>query len=196
MKTLKEIIDVLKIIGISIAGTTFIVFMIKIAVEPEEKQKYFKLTKHLLIATILITISLSLVDIPKQYYGSTVEIVDNEKTETTIGELKDKDCQNRETVNVDGKWYVVTDTGMKISANGEDKKFSEVIKSTATEIHPYEKYTIANCDVLKLFSECQGTFKGFFASNQYFRDGDGLIFPASYTYKQYIDYKALMGKQE
>lgn len=46
METLKEIIDILKIIGISIAGITFIVFMIKIAIEPEEKQKYFKLTKH------------------------------------------------------------------------------------------------------------------------------------------------------
>lgn len=66
METLKAIINVLKIIGVSIAGITFIVFMIKIAVEPEYKEKYIKYTKHLLIATVLITLSFSLIDIPKK----------------------------------------------------------------------------------------------------------------------------------
>ena len=41
MGTLKEIIDTLKIIGISVAGITFVIFMIKIATEPEMKAKYF-----------------------------------------------------------------------------------------------------------------------------------------------------------
>ena len=59
METLKEIVNYLKIIGISIAGIGFIILMIKIAVEPEMKAKYLKLIKHLLIATVFITISLS-----------------------------------------------------------------------------------------------------------------------------------------
>ena len=79
METLKEIINTLKIIGISMAGITFVVFMIKIATEPEMKSKYLKLTKHLLMATILITVSLSLVEIPKHYYGDVVSIVDNKE---------------------------------------------------------------------------------------------------------------------
>ena len=59
METLKEIINILKIIGISLAGVAFIMLMIKTATDPEYKSKYLKLTKHLLIATILITVSLS-----------------------------------------------------------------------------------------------------------------------------------------
>ena len=46
--------------------------MLKMATEPEYKEKYIKLTKHLLMATILITVSMSLIDLPKQYYGSKV----------------------------------------------------------------------------------------------------------------------------
>ena len=49
MATLKEIISALKIIGISMAGATFVVLMIKIAIEPEYKARYLKLTKHLYI---------------------------------------------------------------------------------------------------------------------------------------------------
>ena len=43
METLKEIINILKIIGVSMAGITFVIFMIKIATEPEMKSKYLKL---------------------------------------------------------------------------------------------------------------------------------------------------------
>ena len=74
METLNNVINSLKIIGISIAGIAFVVLMIKIAVEPEMKGRYLKLTKHLLLATILITVSLTLVDIPKSYYGDKIAI--------------------------------------------------------------------------------------------------------------------------
>ena len=67
--------------------------MIKIAVEPEMKAKYLKLTKHLLVATIVITVSLNLVEIPKHYYGEKIAIVYEKKSNTTIEELKDKDCK-------------------------------------------------------------------------------------------------------
>ena len=67
MDTLNNVINSLKIIGISIAGIAFVVLMIKIAVEHEMKGRYLMLTKHLLLATILITVSLTLVDIPKSY---------------------------------------------------------------------------------------------------------------------------------
>ena len=97
--------------------------------EPDEKGKYVKLIKHLLIATILITLGLSIVNIPKFYFGSTAEIVDNQKVELTIGDAVDKDCQNRETVNVDGKVYVVTDTSMKLVANEEEGRFTKVLHS-------------------------------------------------------------------
>lgn len=187
MEMLKEIVNTLKIIGISIAGITFVVLMIKIATEPEMKAKYLKLTKHLLMATILITISLSLVEIPQFYYGSKVEIVDNKEAETTIEELKDKDCQGRETLNVDGKWYVVTDTGWTLynhygTTNGAPM-------SNAYKLHVYSTIGVENVDVLRLFSKCQGTFKGYFADIDYYRDQDGFIFPASYNYDTYQNAK-------
>ena len=46
MNTLKEIIGVLKIIGISIAGITFIILMLKMATEPEYKEKYINFDKY------------------------------------------------------------------------------------------------------------------------------------------------------
>lgn len=192
MGTLKEIIDTLKIIGISVAGIRFVVFMIKIATEPEMKAKYLKLTKHLLMATILITVSLSLVEIPKYYYGSKIAIVDNEQSATTIEELKDKDCQGRETVNVDGKWYVVTDNNWTLyNYYGLKDSISPMSKSYALNI--YSTVALENVDVLRLFSESQGTFKGYFAEIEYYRDKDGFIFPATYNYSQYENAKTSSG---
>lgn len=170
--------------------------LIKISTDPDEKGKYVKLIKHLLIATILITLGLSIVNIPQFYFGSTVEIVDNQMSELTIGDAVDKDCQNRETVNIDGKVYVVTDTSMKLEASDGDERFTKVLHSSSTTVSDSEKYAIANCSVLKPFSECQGTFKGFFAAADYFRDSDGLIFPADYTYNQYIEFKNMQGLKE
>lgn len=189
MTTLKDIISVLKIIGISMAGATFVVLMIKIAIEPEYKARYLKLTKHLLIATILVTISVSLVEIPKYYYGSHVSIVDNEKSKTTIAELKDKDAQGRETINIDGKWYVVTDTGMKLGALTND---GALLNVTTMGLYDTGK-VIENVSFLRLFSESQGTFKGYFANIVYYKDQDGLIFPVETTYSQYQALKAGKG---
>ena len=188
METLKELINILKIIGISVAGITFIIFMIKIAIEPEMKSKYLKLTKHLLIATVLITVSLSLVEIPKHYYGSTISIVDNKESQTTIAELKDKDCQDRECVNIDGKWYVVTDTD-KTLYNYYGMTDSVLPMSSGYKLNVYSTVALKNVDVLRLFSKCQGTFKGYFADIEYYRDEDGFIFSAEYNYSQYEDAK-------
>lgn len=181
METLKSIVNVLEIIGISIAGITFIVFMIKIAIEPEYKEKYIKYTKHLLMATVFITLSLSLVNIPKHYYGDSMEIVDSKVSETTIAELKDKDCQGRETINIDGKWYVVTDTNMKIAGLTDNDTLDNV-----TTIGFYSSgKVVENVSFLRLFSECQGTFKGYFADIVYYRDSDGMIFSRDTTYPEY-----------
>lgn len=188
METLKELVNILKIIGISVAGITFIIFMIKIATEPEMKSKYLKLTKHLLIATVLITVSLSLVEIPKHYYGSTISIVDNKESQTTIAELKDKDCQDRECVNIDGKWYVVTDTN-KTLYNYYGMTDSVLPMSSGYKLNVYSTVALKNVDVLRLFSKCQGTFKGYFADIEYYRDEDGFIFSAEYNYSQYEDAK-------
>ena len=171
------------------AGITFVVLMIKIAIEPEIKAKYLKLTKHLLLATILITVSLSLVEIPKHYYGSTVTIVDDKEANITIAELKDQDCQGRETVNIDGKWYVVTDRGWNIESLTEDGVFVRKYQTLAGYEYTFGKYEIDNVSVLRLFSECQGTFKGFFADIAYYRDSEGTIFPATSTYSEYQNLK-------
>lgn len=190
MEMLKDIINTLKILGISIAGITFIVLMVKIVTEPEYKAKYLKLVKHLLMATILITVSLSLIEIPKRYYGDEIEIVDNQESETTIAELKDRDCQDREVINVDGKWYVVTDSDWTLYKDyGQD----DTTMSKSYALNVYATIGVENVDVLRLFSKCQGTFKGYFADIDYYRDSDGFIFPASYSYSSYINAKTNNG---
>lgn len=149
MEMLKGIIVVLRIISISITGIAFVILMIKIAVEPEYKSRYIKYTKHLLIATVLITVSLSLVEIPKHYYGSNIEIVDNIESKTTIAELKDKDCHGRETLNVGGKWYVVTDTGWTLyNYYGQTNSLA---MSHAYSLNIYSTVALKNVDVLRLF---------------------------------------------
>ena len=185
METLKEIVNTLKIIGISIAGISFVVLMIKITVEPEMKAKYLKLTKHLLVATILITVSLSIVEVPKHYYGDKIAIIDEKESTATIEELKDRDCQGRETINVDGKWYVVTDTGMKIAGISDNDSLDDV---TTVGFYDTGK-VVENISFLRLFSECQGTFKGYFAEVHYYRDESGMIFSRDTTYPQYQQMK-------
>lgn len=163
--------------------------MIKIATDPEYKSKYLKLTKHLLMATILITISVSLVEIPKYYYGDQVSIIENKQSQATIAELKDKDCQGRETINIDGKWYVVTDTGKKLGALTD----GDTLDNVSTVGFYDTGKVVENVSFLRLFSECQGTFKGYFADIIYYRDQDGMIFSRDTTYPQYQALKSSQG---
>lgn len=159
--------------------------MIKMGIDPDNKAKYIKLTKHVIIATVLITISLSLVEIPKHYFGSTVEITDGQISELTIGKIEDADCQGRETINIDGKRYVVTDINVKLSALKDNQAFIKVI-STTNEL---KERQLENCSILRAFSECQGAFKGYFAEIKFYRDADGMIFPITTTYLEYTQMK-------
>ena len=52
---------------------------------------------------------------------------------------------------------------------------------------------VENVSFLRLFSESQGTFKGYFADIKYYRDSDGMIFPRDTTYPQYQKLKASKG---
>lgn len=195
IETLKEIINILRNIGIGISGITFVILMVKMTTEPENKLKYIKLSKHLLIATIFITLALSLIEIPKNYYGNNVEIVESQLTETTIEKIKDKDCQGRECVYIDQRWFVVTDENVKIVTTNEKQFYiyTEPKNMYGIEVEP-EKYLdtyheLNNVDALRLFSECQGNFKGYFSEIHYYREEDGFIFPAWYTYEQYTNAK-------
>lgn len=62
--------------------------------------------------------------------------------------------------------------------------------SHAYQLNIYSTVALKNVDVLRLFSECQGTFKGYFAYIKYYRDQDGFIFPATYNYSQYESAKS------
>lgn len=177
-------------IGITICGGYFIYYVYCLKTNDEgERQRNIQNIRTTLMATVLITVSLSLVEIPKHYYGSTVSIVDNQKSETTIAELKDKDCQGRETINIDGKWYVVTDTGWTLQAMMKDGFLTRKQYYLTGQPMLTTKYEIENVSVLRLFSECQGTFKGYFADFAYYRDADGFIFSATWNYEQYENAK-------
>lgn len=160
--------------------------MIKMGIDPDNKAKYIKLTKHVIIATVLITISLTLIEIPKYYFGSSVEVTDGQVSDMTIGKIEDADCQGRETINIDGRRYVVTDINVKLSALKDNQAFIKVIQ-TSNELGERQ---LQNCSILRAFSECQGAFKGYFAEIKFFRDSDGMIFPVTTTYSEYIQMKS------
>lgn len=186
----------MKNLGIAIAGITFIVLMIKMSIDPDNKGKYLKLTKHVLIASVLVTLSLTLIEIPKYYFGSTIEITDGQVTDMTIDKIEDKDCQGREVVNIDGKRYVVTDSNVKLTAITDTSGFMQVLKTPAGIETAKGRYILENCCILRAFSECQGTFKGYFADIQYYRDAEGTIFPATSTYSEYQAIKQQTGNNQ
>lgn len=174
-------------VGITIGGITFLIFMIKMGVDPDNKARYIKLAKHTIIASILITLSLTLLEIPKDYFGSPVGIADEGTGDITFAKIEDKDCQNRETINIDGKRYVVTDTNKKIAALTDNESLHD-----AFGLYSSGK-VVENVCYLRLFNECQGFWKGYYADIVYYRDADGFIFPSSYTYSQYIGQKGQGG---
>lgn len=174
-------------IGISIGGITFIILLIKMSIEPDNKAKYIKLAKNTVIASILITISLTLLEIPNSYFGTPVGIADDGISDITFAKIEDKDCQNREVVNIDGKRYVVTDTNKKIVALTDDESLHDAFGLYSTG------KVVENISYLRLFNDCQGFWKGNFANIAYYRDSDGFIFPSSWTYPQYMGYKGQGG---
>ena len=61
--------------------------LIKMSVEPDNKMKYIKLAKNTVIASILITLSLSLLEIPKSYFGTPTGIADDETSDITFAKI-------------------------------------------------------------------------------------------------------------
>lgn len=187
---MQEIIRVLRNVGITIGGITFLIFMIKIGVDPDSKGRYIKLARNTVIASILITLSLTLLEIPKDYFGSPVGVADEGISEVTFSKIEDKDCQSREVVNIDGKRFVVTDVNKKLVSVSDNETLTE-----AAGINVGGKF-IENVSYLRPFNECQGFFKGFYSKIEYFRDADGYIFPSSFTYNEYLSYKSEARSEE
>lgn len=153
------------------------------SVEPDNKLKYVKLLKNTIIASILITLALSLLEIPKSYFGTPVGVADEGTSDITFAKIEDKDCQNREIVNIDGKRYVVTDSNKTIAALTDSDSLHE-----AFGLYSAAK-VVENVSYLRLFNDCQGFWKGYYANIDYYRDADGFIFPSSFTYQDYINHK-------
>lgn len=187
METLQEIIGVLRNVGVAIGGITLIILLIKMTTEPDDKAKYIKLIKNTIIASILITISLTLLQIPKDFFGEAVGIADEGTGDITFAKIEDKDCQGRETVNIDGKRYVVTDTEKKIAALTDDEVLHEAFGIYSTG------KVVENVCYLRPFNDCQGFWKGFYADIEYYRDSDGFIFPSTFTYSEYTAHKGQGG---
>ena len=88
-----------------------------------------------------------------------------------------------------GYYYRITDTGKKLGALTDGDTLDNV-----STIGFYDTgKVVENVSFLRLFSECQGTFKGYFADIIYYRDQDGMIFSRDTTYPQYQALKASQG---
>lgn len=142
-------IGIFRNIGIAIGGITLIILLIKMSTDPDNKGKYIKLIKNTIIASILITLSLTLLQIPKDFFGEAVGIADDTTGDVTFAKIEDKDCQGRETVNIDGKRYVVTDTGKKIAALTDTESLRD-----AFGIYSSGK-VVENVCYLRPFNDCK-----------------------------------------
>lgn len=161
------------------------------AIEPDSKAKYIKLAKNTIIASVLITLALTFIEIPKDYFGESVQIADEGLGDPTFAKIEDKDAQNREVVTINGRRYVVTDSNKTLSSEGwVDGKLRQAVGLSASSKN------IKNVSFLRPFSDCQDFFKGYYASIDYYRDGDGFIFPSSYTYDEYQNGKEEYQKQK
>ncbi len=170
-------------VGITIGGVTFLIFMIKMGIDPDGKARYIKLARNTIIASILITLSLTLLEIPKTYFGSQIGVADEGTSDITFSKIEDKDCQNREVVSINGKRYVVTDSNKKIAALTDNESLHEAFGVYSTG------KVVENVSYLRPFSDCQDFWKGYYAKIEYYRDSEGFIFPATYTYSEYMWYK-------
>ena len=161
--------------------------MIKIAVDPDGKSRYIKLAKNTIMASVLITLSLSLLEIPKSYFGAPIGVADETTSEVTFAKIEDKDCQGREVVNIDGNRYVVTDVNKTIAALTDNQPLREAFGLYSTG------KMVQNVCYLRPFNDCQGFWKGYYADIEYYRDADGFIFPSTLTYPEYTGYKGMGG---
>lgn len=123
--------------------------MIKMAIEPDNKAKYIRLAKNTVIASVLITLSLTILEIPKTYFGGEIGIADEGTGDITFAKIEDKDCQNREVVNIDGKRYVVTDQNKKIAALTDSEALHDAFGLYS------EGKVVENVCYLRPFSDCQ-----------------------------------------
>ena len=74
-------------VGITIGGVTFLIFMIKMGIDPDGKARYIKLARNTIIASILITLSLTLLEIPKTYFGSQIGVADEGTSDITFSKI-------------------------------------------------------------------------------------------------------------
>jgi len=117
--------------------------------EPDNKARYIKLAKNTIIASVLITISLTILQIPKDFFGAPIGIADEGVSDITFAKIEDKDCQGREIVNIDGKRYVVTDTEKKIASLTDTEALREAFGLYATD------KVVENVCYLRAFNDCQ-----------------------------------------
>lgn len=157
--------------------------MIKMGTNPDNKVRYIKLAKHTIIASVLIVLSLTLLEIPRNYFGDAMGVTDDTTSDITFAKIEDKDCQNREVITINGKRYVVTDSNKKIAALTDDESLHEAFGLYSTG------KVVENVSFLRPFSDCQDFWKGYYADIKYYRDQDGYIFPSDFTYNQYTSYK-------
>ena len=78
-----------------------------------------------LLRTILSASGTSTTDFRCCRVSPGTGIADDETSDITFAKIEDKDCQNREVVNIDGKRYVITDSNKTIAALTDNEELHE-----------------------------------------------------------------------
>jgi len=102
----------MQILTATFCGLIFVVSIISIILNPTDESVLKKYKKRMINAGVFMVLVLMIFPIKDtitNYFGTDVGIGNIEAVNATFADVKDKDCQGRETVVIDGKLYVVTD---------------------------------------------------------------------------------------
>lgn len=166
MENLKSIAGFLTIISGIVCTVSILICLIKM-LTTEDSSTYKSKIKNSLIALVLISSICVFINVFGNYFNTSEMGIG--KTNKEIGMLgdsslvSDKDIQEREIVVINNIKYVVTDRNVKLHKRTGDGK---ILQGVGTP--PNDQY-LGEYDILRLYSESQDFYKGYFAEKKFYR---------------------------
>lgn len=173
METLKTIILDLQILSVSFCALIMIISGITIMINSKDEsiiKKHKSRIIHALIFMVLVIVIFPIKDLVIIYFGDDVGVGEIEAVDPVFAKVTDKDCQDRETIRLDGKYYVVTDTDKYSSQiDSWNANYGTLLESYLFQSGQVSSMTGNKFDFIRPFDDCQGWFKGFYADVVYVR---------------------------
>lgn len=173
METLKTIISDLQILSISFCALVMAISGITIMINSKDEsiiKKHKSRIIHALVFMVLVIVIFQVKDLIVTYFGNDVGVGEIEAVDPVFAKITDKDCQGRETIRLDGKYYVVTDTDKYLSQiDNWNWNYGTLLESYLFQAKEISDMTGSKFDFIRPFDDCQGFTKGFYADVVYIR---------------------------